>query len=99
MRRRDLIPLLLERPHTPSQLAQAIGSKPSELVDDVAHLLRSLRHRPYTAEVTPAVCRRCGFEFATVRFSKPSRCPQCRATWIAEPELLLRQKPEPGDAR
>ncbi|MCP5521080.1 MAG: transcriptional regulator [Verrucomicrobiales bacterium] len=98
MRRRDLIPLLLDRPHTPSQLALATRLKPRELADDVAHLLQSLRHLPYTAELTPARCRSCGFKFDTARFAKPSRCPQCRGTWIAEPELVIREGASPRPA-
>lgn len=98
MRRRDFIPLLLDRPHTPSQLAQAARLKPREVAGDVPHLLKSLRHLPYVAEMIPARCRGCGFEFDVARFVKPSRCPRCRSTWIAEPELVLRDKVIPDSS-
>ncbi|MCP5517606.1 MAG: transcriptional regulator [Verrucomicrobiales bacterium] len=99
MRRRDFIPLLLDRPKTLSQLARETRLKPGEVAEDIEHLLRSLRHLPFRAEWTPARCRKCGFEFDARKLGRPSRCPECRGTWIAEACLCVREQPagtEPG---
>ncbi len=97
MRRRDLIPLLLDQPRTVSQLAREVRATPRELADDLAHLLRSLPHTDFAAEITPARCRKCGFTFGPDKLFKPVKCPQCRGTWIAEPRLVLhRRKPAPA---
>lgn len=91
MRRRDFIPLLLDRPKTLSQLARETRLKPGDVAGDIEHLLQSLRHLPYRAEWTPARCRKCGFEFDTRKLSRPSRCPECHGTWIAEARLCVRE--------
>lgn len=92
MRRRDLIPLLLDQPRTLSQLAREVRSTPRDLAGDLAHLLRSLAHSEFVAEITPARCRKCGFTFGSDKLLKPARCPRCRGTWIAEPHLALRRR-------
>lgn len=108
MRRRDLIPLLQERAWTPSQLAREVRCPPRDLADDLAHLLRSLPHTGYVADITPARCRKCGFTFGPDKLLKPGKCPQCRSTWIAEPRIAVRPRaaatplsaaadPPPGD--
>lgn len=96
MRRRDLIPLLRERAWTPSQLARALGVAPRDLADDLAHLLRSLPHTAFVADITPARCRKCGFTFGPDKLLKPGKCPQCRGTWIAEARLAVRPRATPG---
>lgn len=101
MRRRDLIPLLLDQPRTVSQLAREVRTTPRELADDLAHLLRSLPHTGFAADITPARCRKCGFTFGPGKLYKPAKCPACRGTWIAEPRLVLRRRapaPEPATA-
>lgn len=89
MFRRDLIALLRE-PRSVHDLARELALKPAEVEDDLAHLLRSLRHSPdYCAVVVPARCRHCGFTFKDDRLSKPGKCPQCRHTWIAAPLIRI----------
>lgn len=100
MKRRDLIPLLLEQARTVSQLAREVHATPRELAEDLTHLLRSLPHTEFTAAITPARCRKCGFTFGPDKLFKPAKCPQCRGTWIAEPRLVLHRRgaPAPGPA-
>lgn len=92
MRRRDLIPWLLDQPRTVSQLARELGIPPRQVAGEIDHLLASLRHLPYEVEIAPARCRKCDFLFDTKHFKRPSRCPRCHSTWIAEPQLHLRSK-------
>jgi predicted Zn-ribbon and HTH transcriptional regulator len=94
MFRRDLIALLLNRPMSLTQIAREMGESPKEIGDALRHLVRSLRHTEQELRVDPAECRRCGFEFRTDKFSRPSKCPQCRGTWIAEPLFSVRLKPD-----
>ncbi len=92
MFRKDLIDLLLDRPMTVSQIARLVGERPKDVADDLEHLLRSLKHMEFAAVITPAVCRKCGFEFATSRLTKPSRCPECHSIWLKEPKILIQRK-------
>jgi hypothetical protein len=44
MFRKDLIDLLLGNPMGVSQIARAVKESPSQIADDLQHLLRSLKH-------------------------------------------------------
>lgn len=85
MYRRDLISLLLDQPMSLSQIAHAMGESPKDVSDALNHLVKSLKHTEQELVIHPAECRRCGFEFRADKFKRPSKCPQCRSTWIAEP--------------
>lgn len=85
MFRKDLISLLFDRPMSLSQIARNMGESPKDVSGALAHLVRSLKHTEQKLVIDPAECRRCGFEFRTDKFSRPSKCPQCKGTWIAEP--------------
>lgn len=93
MSRRDLIPLLLQRAWTLPQLARVVGRDPRDLADDLEHLLRSLPHTEFTADITPARCRKCEFTFRPDKWVKPAKCPQCRSSWIAPPRIALHRRP------
>ncbi len=93
MFRKDLIPLLLDNPMSVAQIARLVRETPSDVETDLLHLLKSLKHTEYTASIKPARCRKCGFEFDTGKLGKPSKCPECKATWIHEPRVSLRSVP------
>lgn len=90
MFRRDLIPLLLGRTVTLSELARQVGETPKDVLDALTHLLKSSRHADYELVIEPAECRKCGFEFSTDKLSRPGKCPKCRGTWIFEPRFSAR---------
>ena len=92
MFRKHLIDLLLDNPKTVTQIARENQVKIKEVATDLEHLRRSLRHSEYMFEVTPAECRKCGFQFGTEKLTKPSRCPKCRATWLSEPRVQVCRK-------
>ena len=64
MFRKDLIDLLLRNPMGVSQIAREVKEPPSQVADDLQHLLRSLKHTDYRAAIEPARCRACGFGFS-----------------------------------
>ena len=99
MFRKDLIDMLLNNPMTVTQVARIVDEPPSRIADDLKHLFRSLKHTEYKAVVEPARCRGCGFEFSADKLTKPSKCPECRGTWIFEPriEIQLKRSKEEGD--
>ena len=94
MFRKDLIPLLQGNPMSVAQIARLVGEAPRDVEADLLHLLRSLKHTEFTAEVTPARCRKCGFEFDGTKLAKPSKCPECKATWIQEPRVAILARKE-----
>ncbi len=92
MFRKDLITLLLGNPMGVSQIAREVKEQPSQVADDLEHLLRSLKHSDYRAAIEPARCRACGFEFSEAKLTKPSKCPECHSTWVLEPKVGIRQR-------
>lgn len=92
MFRKDLIPLLLDNPMSVAQIARLVRETPRDIENDLLHLLKSLKHTEYTSAIEPARCRKCGFEFDTRTLAKPSKCPECKATWILEPRVTLQRK-------
>lgn len=92
MSRKQLIPLLSGRALTLRQIAQQLRLKPAEVEDDLRHLAKSLVHGEWKLAVTPARCRKCGFEFGADKLHKPSKCPGCHATWLSEPLIGMEAK-------
>ena len=92
MFRKDLIDLLLGNPMGVSQIARAVKESPSQIADDLQHLLRSLKHTDYQAAIEAAHCRACGFEFSKEKLTKPSKCPECHSTWVLEPKIGIQPR-------
>ncbi len=88
MTRKDLIHFLEGNPKTVRQLAMETRQTPADVENDLIHILQSLKHQSLRLEVRPATCRKCGFVFSEDRFRKPSKCPECRGTWLTEPQVL-----------
>ena len=99
MFRRDLIDILLGNPMTVNQIARLVDESPSGVADDLNHLLRSLKHTDYKAVVEPARCRACGFQFSEEKLTKPSKCPECKSTWVQEPTIGIESKTPPGEPK
>jgi transcriptional regulator len=78
--RGDAITLLLGNPMGVSQIAREVKEPPSQVADDLQHVLRSLKHSDYRAAIERARCRACGFEFSEAKLTKPSTCPECHST-------------------
>jgi len=94
MSRKDLIPLLATQPLTLRQMAQHLRLKPAEVEDDLRHLAKSLMHGDWKLMITPARCRKCGFEFGPDKLHKPSKCPECHGTWLSEPLIGMEARKE-----
>jgi len=93
MFRKKLIPVLLDKPMSISQIARQLREAPKDVESDVEHLLKSLKHTEFEALITPATCKKCEFVFGPDKLTKPSRCPKCHSTWLSEPLIEIRLKP------
>jgi predicted Zn-ribbon and HTH transcriptional regulator len=89
MFRKDLITLLLDNPLRLSEIARLYHVPLKDVLDDVKHLRKTLKQSAYRLDVTAAECRKCGFVFSPEKLSKPSKCPQCRSTWLEEPVVQI----------
>jgi predicted Zn-ribbon and HTH transcriptional regulator len=89
MFRKDLIPMLLNNPMSAKEIARSVLQKDKDTLEDLEHLIRSLKHTEYKAVIQPATCKKCGFEFGPEKLGKPSRCPKCKSTWIQEARISI----------
>lgn len=92
MFRKNLITLLQRGPMSVTQIARAVDEPPKDIEEDLRHLFQSLKHGEFQAEMAPATCRKCGFEFGLDKLRKPSKCPECKSTWLTEPKISIRAK-------
>lgn len=92
MFRKDLIPRLRHHPTSLHELSEMLEEPVKDVEADLQHLLRSLRHEPWRAVITPAHCNKCGFVFNKEKLHKPGKCPRCKGTWISEPRILIEER-------
>jgi len=88
-RRQEIRQLLTERAWTLDELAARYLIRKRIVVEDLAHIARSVAPRGRLKIVAP-VCDRCGFRFKDrARFSDPSRCPRCRNEHLAAQQFRI----------
>ena len=92
MFRKDLIPMLLEHPMTVKEIARFVDQTGKDTVEDLEHLLQSLKHTEYKPVMEVAECKKCGFQFGDDKLRKPGKCPKCKSSWITEPRIKLVRK-------
>jgi hypothetical protein len=84
--------MLLGNPRTVNSIAREVDEPVKDVEQDLQHLLKSLKHSEYQALIEPARCRKCNFEFSTTKLTKPSRCPECKGTWLEEARISLEER-------
>lgn len=91
-RREQMITLLQEQPWSLHSLALFLGVHVKLVEDDLNHISRSTG-RSLKLKQIPPVCQACGYVFQKrTRYSKPSRCPQCRSEHVLEGTFQLVEK-------
>jgi hypothetical protein len=86
--RQSILDLLQQEEMTVSQLEQALEVKFSEIESALEHIEKSIR--PKKIKSRPAVCQQCGFVFRErKKYSRPSRCPECKSEWIKEASFVI----------
>jgi predicted Zn-ribbon and HTH transcriptional regulator len=89
MFRKEIIELLAHNPMTLIEIAQVMQQPLKDVEADIQHLQKSLKHTQEHLVVTPARCRKCGFQFRKDKLHKPGKCPQCHGTWIRPPLIAI----------
>ena len=87
--RRDLVALVSAQPRSVSSLARELALARGDVEEHLRHAIRSARAAGYDVIVEPARCKSCGFVFDDDKLSKPSRCPECRASRIFEAQIRV----------
>ena len=64
--------------------------KEKEVLEHLPHIERSVKTMNKKIVFTPSSCFSCGFIFeGRRRFSRPSRCPRCKKTYIENPMFRI----------
>ena len=84
--------LLQEEPLSSLELSQRLSLSEKEVLDHLTHIARA-PGPGYRFQMTPAVCKHCGFAFKKRdRLTTPSRCPICHHESIRRPRFVLVRK-------
>lgn len=88
--RRELIVSFLEGDKWSAQdLANYFKIELREILDDLTHLKRSIKHGKLIVE--PAFCKTCGFIFKErSKVKRPCRCPKCKAERVEAPLFRIK---------
>jgi transcriptional regulator len=89
MNRRELTDILRQREWAATELARHFQVPVGEIIEDLQHIQKSLRHADESIAVDPALCRKCGFRFSADKMNKPSRCPDCKGNRIRDPLMEI----------
>ena len=85
----------LEKPMGIAEIVREVSSDamhPESLIDDINHVLKSLKAKGVTFRIFPATCRKCEFTFKSTKMEVkiPSKCPKCKGELI-NPPLIERK--------
>ena len=84
--RRQILSVLTEGPRSAREVSGEIGVSEKEVYGHLDHIRRSLLGSGRRLKVTPAQCRKCGYEFVSrQRLTRPGKCPVCRNEAIHPP--------------
>lgn len=84
--RQSIIDIISGRALTAKEISAEVGLPEKEVYEHLEHIRQSLARQDRQLLVTPARCKKCGFEFKKrERLKKPGRCPVCKGQAIEEP--------------
>ena len=88
--RQEILQLLEQGPISARELSQMLRIKEKEIYEHLPHVARSLAGQGHKLTVQPFACLKCGYIFKErKRFTRPGRCPQCKATHLEEPLIAI----------
>jgi len=83
----------MDREMTAIHLSQELGIREKEVYEHLPHIARSVASQGRALVVAWPRCLKCGFVFKErTRFTRPGRCPKCRATHIESPTYAIRSR-------
>lgn len=92
--RHEIVSLLKQGEQSAKEVSSAIGISEKDVYDHLEHVRKTLHASGYRLVVTPAECKKCGFQFSKrERLRKPGKCPVCRGEAIHEPLFSIEGAP------
>lgn len=75
---------------TATGLAEQIDdAEPSDVLEHIRHIARSIDNDDEELFVIPPECRDCGFDGYDDLINIPSKCPACRSRNVSEPVFTI----------
>ncbi len=91
--RHEITALLEEQPLSARDVSGEVHIAEKEVLEHLEHIRAALHKSSGHFQITPAVCKKCGFEFRKrERLNKPGRCPVCQGEQIEPPLFSVAQR-------
>jgi len=85
-----------EGPRSAKELSAVVRISEKEVYGHLEHIRKSITPSGRHLVVTPAECKKCGFEFAKrERLKKPGKCPVCKGESIHAPLFEIKEISRP----
>lgn len=84
--RQEIADFITGSPSTAKDISKAIGIQEKDAYYQLEQI--SKKYGKALKVILPE-CRKCGFVFSK-KFGKPGKCPECKETWISEPEYYIK---------
>ena len=84
--RQQMMGLLSEGEMTAIELSVELRIREKEVYEHLPHIARSLAAQGKKLVIRPSRCLKCAYVFEDrKRFTRPGRCPRCKATHLRVP--------------
>lgn len=94
--RHEIVSALGERPWSARELSATVKISEKEVYGHLEHIRKSITLSGRRLVITPAECKKCGFEFAKrERLKKPGKCPACKGESIHAPLFEIKENARP----
>ncbi|MGB5617651.1 MAG: transcriptional regulator [Desulfobacterales bacterium] len=88
--RQEMIALLEADELTAKDLSRNLGIREKEVPAHLVHIERTVESQGKKIVIRPSRCLNCGYLFRNRRrFSRPGRCPRCKATRLEAPVFRI----------
>jgi predicted Zn-ribbon and HTH transcriptional regulator len=89
--RHQIAQLLVEQEMNAIDLSKSLAIREKEVYEHLPHIARSVGAQGKKLILNASECLACGYVFENrKRFTRPSRCPKCKATHITRPTYRIR---------
>jgi len=88
--RQQIIELLKRNELSAREISASLGIEEKDVYVHLTHIERSVAARGKKIHIRASRCRKCGYIFIDRRrFTRPGRCPRCKASYIEEPAFKI----------
>jgi len=88
--RQQIMQLLINKEMCAREISQTLRIREKEVYDHLSHIAQTVSTQQRRLIVRPFRCLACGYLFQNrKRFTRPSRCPRCKRSYVQEPTYQI----------